>query len=386
MAVNQLNQSEFEQLYTIKSTVSDKTQLNLRHALVDASRQQLSILCRWLMANIHNRGVTNKEMERALDIAFKNLDKDTAKAISWCITKTFYKTFQVNLSHCFDVYPGLRCQCLNKGQNTNTLCSNDKLIIITAGTEVKGLPAEYKGFKIKIMDVHDKSTEKLEGETLSALLSQNYTDSYHIKVNISNSTAKKLFDSHSNLALICPSVHRSFSFARKHEVKNELCIQLYCKLKGILPLGEIHFPDSIHGIPTDVINGEACFISTLRIGNTIGQRTTAGTLGGFVNYFGRDCFLTCAHVMYDVKTLLELSSKFAELTEAKAYNHISCNDTSHIPIECGSVIWRTFNHDDISKTSVDAALVELQNGWTMDPNDYFMDNEGNSHPFSRLGM
>jgi hypothetical protein len=35
------------------------------------------------------------------------------------------------------------------------LCSNDKLIIITAGTEVKGLPEEYKGFKIKIMDVHN---------------------------------------------------------------------------------------------------------------------------------------------------------------------------------------------------------------------------------------
>jgi hypothetical protein len=45
--------------------------------------------------------VANKEIELALDIAFKNLDKDTAKAISWCITKTFYKTFQVNLSHCF---------------------------------------------------------------------------------------------------------------------------------------------------------------------------------------------------------------------------------------------------------------------------------------------
>jgi hypothetical protein len=59
---------------------------------IDASRQQFYILCRWLMANIHNRGVTNKEMESALDIAFKNLDKDTAKAISWCITKTFYKT------------------------------------------------------------------------------------------------------------------------------------------------------------------------------------------------------------------------------------------------------------------------------------------------------
>jgi hypothetical protein len=48
---------------------------------------------------------------------------------------------------------------------------------------------------------------------------------------------------------------------------------------------------------TDVIDGEACFISTLRIGDNIGSQTTTGTLGGFVMY--RDifpCFLTCAHL------------------------------------------------------------------------------------------
>jgi hypothetical protein len=54
---------------------------------------------------------------------------------------------------------------------------------------VFSVPAVYKGFKIKRIDVHDKSTEKSESETLSALLSNNYEDSYHIKVNISNSTA-----------------------------------------------------------------------------------------------------------------------------------------------------------------------------------------------------
>jgi hypothetical protein len=362
----------------MKSTVSNITQLNLGHALVDASRQQFYILCRWLMANIHNRGVTNKKMESALDIAFKNWDKDTAKAISWCITKTFYKTFQVNLSHCFDVYPGLRCHCLNKGQNTNALCSKDKLIIITSRTEVKGLPAEYKGFKIKIMDVHDKSTEKSESETLSALLSQNYTDSYHIKVNISNSTAKKLFDNHSNLALICPSVHRSFSFARKHKVENELCIQLYCKLKGILPLGEIHFPDSIHGIPTDVIDGEARFSSILRIGDTIGQQTSTGTLGGFVMFLGSECFLTCAHVMYDVQTLFGLSSN---CDAVKAYAH-----TPFGLIECGKLAWSTFDHDDKSRTSVDAALVSLENTCsTMDPTDYTLGGACRLS-FSNLGM
>jgi hypothetical protein len=244
------------------------------------------------------------------------------------------------------------------------------------------LPAVYNGFKIKIMDVHDKSTEKSESETLSALLSQNCTDSYHIKVNISNSTAKKLFDSHSNLALICPSVHRSFSFAGKHEVKNELCIQLFCKLKGILPLGEIHFPDSIHGIPTDVINGEACFINTLHIGDKIGSQTYSGTLGGFVKYLDYfDCFLTCAHVMYYEKTLLGAPSNYAQLTGVMAYKH-----TSPGVIECGKVIWRAFDQGDKFKTGVDAALVLLQNNWMMDPMDYVLDSHGNSYPFSKLGM
>jgi hypothetical protein len=49
------------------------------------------------------------------------------------------------------------------------------------------------------------------------------------------------------------------------------------------------------------------------------------------------------------------------------------------------VVWRAFDHDDRSKTSVDAALVLLQNNFTMDPNDYIQDIEG-SHPFSKLGM
>jgi hypothetical protein len=68
-----------------------------------------------------------------------------------------------------------------------------------------------------------------------------------------------------------------------------VCIQLYCKQKGILPLGENHFPDSIHGVPTDVIDGEACFIFNMRIGDKIGQQSTVGILGGFINHLGSEC-------------------------------------------------------------------------------------------------
>jgi hypothetical protein len=57
---------------------------------------------------------------------------------------------------------------------------------------------------------------------------------------------------------------------------------------------------------------QACFISKLRIGDKIGQLTSIGTLGGFVRYLGFECFLTCAHVMYDVQTLLGSSSDCAD--------------------------------------------------------------------------
>jgi hypothetical protein len=79
----------------------------------------------------------------------------------------------------------------------------------------------------------------------------------------------------------------------------------------------------------------------LRIGDKIGQLTSTGTLGGFVQYLDFECFLTCAHVMYDVQTLLGSSSNFAQLPGAKAYNHTVLG-----VIECGKVIWRTFDHDD----------------------------------------
>jgi hypothetical protein len=85
--------------------------------------------------------------------------------------------------------------------------------------------------------------------------------------------------------------------------------------------------------------------------------------------------------MYDVQTLLGSSSKSAQLPGARAYNYTSGNG-----IECGKVIWRTFDHDDKFRTSVDAALVMLQNDWKIDPNDYVIDLHGNSYPFPHLGM
>jgi hypothetical protein len=51
--------------------------------------------------------------------------------------------------------------------------------------------------------------------------------------------------------------------------------------------------------------------------------------------------------LYDEEKLLRSSLNFDEV---KAYAHTPLG-----VIECGKVIWRAFDHDDRSKTSVDAA-------------------------------
>lgn len=370
--------TEFEQLYRLKTTTKfNENQSFLRRSLVNASESKLSILCRWLLINIRNKGVGNKDIEKAMDIALKNLDRFTARAVSWCITKTFYQTFQVYLRNAYEVYPGLRCECHAKGNTTIPLCSKQKLIIILTEHQLAGLPQRYKGFKIEVHDINGINSTS-EGMKLANQLSKNDRSSL-LKVNISKEKAESLFYRHTNLSLICASVHRSISFQKKHIVKADIGIQFYCKRKGILPLGEQHFPDSIHGIPTDVIEGKAIMLSKLHVGDKIGPPTSTGTLGGFVKYLGFDCFLTCAHVMYDLQTLLSSSADFALLPGAKAYSHMTQG-----LVDCGTVIWRAFDHDDKLKTSIDAALVLLQNA-TIDPNDYIQDCMGNPCPYSQLG-
>jgi hypothetical protein len=49
------------------------------------------------------------------------------------------------------------------------------------------------------------------------------------------------------------------------------------------------------------------------------------------------------------------------------------------------VIWRAFDHGDGSRTSIDAALIELQNSFYIDRDDYVLDKDGVRCHFSALG-
>lgn len=380
--LGQLNRNamcEFELMYMIKNDNIGRNDRYLNQSLVAASNLRRPLLCRWLLANIRNED--DHVIDNALQRAFNNLDNQTAKVLAWAITKRFYRMYERLLRNATDLYPGIQCICRGKGNNTETLCSQKKLIIVSASNRIRGLPRVFRDFRIKILDQSRTNSKPTECENIIKRLSQFQKESFFLKMSVSSEIAENMFLNHSNLSLICPSVVKSTAFkTRSYAVKRELCIQLYCKTKGILPLGESHFPEVIQGYQTDVIEADTRMLSNLRIGTKIGPETNQGTLGGFVKYLGIDCFLTCAHVMYDLKTLLDQKKDFTSLPGTTAVIHSPFGLT-----KCGRVIWRAFDHGDGSRTSIDAALIELQNSFYIDRDDYVLDKDGVRCHFSALG-
>lgn len=377
--LNRDSMCEFELMYMIKNDNIARNDRNLNQSLVTASNHKRPLLCRWLLANIRNED--DHDIDNALQRAFHNHDNQTAKVLAWAITKRFYRMYERLLRNAADLYPGIQCICRGKGNNTETLCSQQKLIIVSASNRIRGLPRVFRNFRIKILGQSRTNSKPNECENIIKRLSQFQKESFFLKMSLSSEIAENMFLSHSNLSLICPSVVKSTAFkTSRYAIKRELCIQLYCKTKGILPLGESHFPEIIQGYPTDVIEADTCMLSNLRIGTKIGSKTSEGTLGGFVKYLDMDCFLTCAHVMYDLKTLLDQTKNFTSLKGATAFIHSPFGLT-----ECGKVIWRAFDHDDRLKTSIDAALIVLQNNASIAQDDYVLDERGVRRHYSALG-
>lgn len=348
--------------------------LNL--SLLDSSRKKQPFLCRWILSKLRHTD-RNRNIERALNIALDNNDIHTARVLSWFLTKHFYRRYQQKLYKAVEIYPGVRCICKKKEDTKRVFCSKSLVIVVVQQRKERRLPDHFRGFEIEHAMIN---SHKSEGYDILQYLKNTSQDSCHLNVYISSDRAQTLFFNHNNLRMICPSIGRSrFFSSKRHIITDELCIQLHCTKKGIIPIGNNHFPNIIKGCPTDVIESQPKLLSILRIGDKVGTQTSTGTLGGFVQYRDVfDCFLTCAHVMYDLKTLLESSSDFARIPGAEAYLH-----TPQGTVPCGNVIWRGFDHDDTRRTSVDAALVWLNKAYG-NSNDIL---SGSSLPrnFSDLG-
>lgn len=197
------------------------------------------------------------------------------------------------------------------------------------------------------------------------------------RFEIDGHLASKLFKMHSKLTCICKSVYKSKDC---YKIKRA-CVQLLCKGKGFIPFNENHFPKFINNVETDVLEGEPVLAAWLCVGEKVNSKYLSGTLGGFVKVFGEITFLTCAHVVIHEDNLSGPRLTFPR-NEPVYMDYVRPSPTStdahisEISLRCGKVRYIEFRTDKPGETSIDAALIKLQNGIGIDM-EHFIANRRN---------
>ncbi|CAC5382925.1 unnamed protein product [Mytilus coruscus] len=285
------------------------------------------------------------------------------------IVSNFYKQYEEILKDT-SVWMGTECSC----SKTDTLkyeekiCDSSKiLLIVEPNDESSNVQMEnFHDFPIKV------KTSSSFRRNESKAVAQGIIPELHQKLDrVPKSVAKRLFKKHSNLTMVCPSAFKSIGFGLEERSVSKInCISLFCRLKGIIPIGEYHFPLKIGDVQTDVFEGTSHFTSALHIGDKIhNHQQEAGTLGGFVKYYGIDTFLTCAHVIFGKSNISNLQKRYIHFNF-----HTLHNDDDTRPVQC-TLIRHILNYetqesemevddeesaDDEEETTIDAALVLIQ--------------------------
>ncbi|CAG2241210.1 unnamed protein product [Mytilus edulis] len=219
------------------------------------------------------------------------------------------------------------------------------------------------------------NTVKLEESNAEVLFPDNK--------QITGLSARDLFAKHSKLPLISKS-----SFQQRGIEKQ--CVNLFCKVKGILPVGENRFPKIFCGLPTKVVQGSPAFMSKLRVGDMIGtDEFKRGILGGFVKVRGDTAFLTCLHIFLNAE---ELAANKISLNDNKAllvkcYPAFETSDASTSPsFICGKIRDIAFKTDNPESTSIDAALIKVKKKIEVCSTDYVSTGNHNTINYEQIGM
>ncbi|CAC5408073.1 unnamed protein product [Mytilus coruscus] len=349
-----------------------------------------TILCYFLLANVENIMITEQSkyhdiLQQGLCNAMKNQDKATARAISWFIVRNFFRSLNSSLKETIvDTWPAFECKCDNTEAIAN-FCSFNMIIIIETKKVCNDFPKTF--WKVKVKCTISDKIEKNECKEIYTKLQTSHSEvHFPNKVTISGVDAKKVFTEHSNLTLICRSSFKSKGFLNnEHEFVDIPCVQLYCKSKGVIPVGESHFPKTICGLQTDILEGSPCYLARIRVGDKIGSdELKMGTLGGFLLIRGVKTFLTCLHVFLNVDELSaeNISLDDEKLTMVKFYPRNSAVQNSY---ECGYIRDIAFQVDNEKETSIDAALIEFTADTSIDSQDY-MALENGTLSYVDVGM
>lgn len=305
-------------------------------------------------------------MRTVLDRAINMHCRNTLKVVTLRIIKEFFQEHKTVLDKETRMWIGTECECETtkiKGYE-DCLCFSSKPKIIIERDQSKFLDSTiqklFSGFSTKIIDLIESNSTEASVVADQILKTPN---ARLIEGNIPGKIAKTLFEEHSNLSIIYPSSMKSKGFKNpgSHITEELKCINLVCKVKGFVPVGETHFPLKVEGVQTDVLEGATHFLGTLRIGDVVENMDTRsnGTLGGFVKYYGLNAFLTCAHVVFGNENVHSVTKE--------EIHHSNCHMMSGInssgPTEC-ILIRHVFknNNTNPSETSIDAALAVINNG------------------------
>lgn len=106
-----------------------------------------------------------------------------------------------------------------------------------------------------------------------------------------------------------------------------------------------------------------------------------GTLGGFLRYYNKDCFLTCAHVVMDTDSLI---SKKKNPLHNKDLSISVTNDFGQL-VKCGNAIRCIFKQGSTHKPGIDAAVIEYVGQDMVDEANIVIDSKGNSQTAFHLG-
>ncbi|CAG2219829.1 unnamed protein product [Mytilus edulis] len=164
------------------------------------------------------------------------------------------------------------------------------------------------------------------------------------------------------------------------------CATFTCGLKGFIPIGERHFPDSVFAsdgtkVKTDVIEGSVN-LTNLMVGDHIESTTMSGTLGGILLYYNRNCFITCAHVMLDEQSMISRKNNPIHNKDLRVF----VKDTNGQKIEYGNALRCDFETGSDTKPGIDVAVIEMKSDCKVNPNSMVQDSAKNPHSHLYLGM
>lgn len=243
---------------------------NFHQLLQYAVQKNQVMLCRFILS--HSECDTNFTLlHQLMKQSIEKGQYDCCKAISWFITKHFYRANEIVLGNIVDIWPGFKCICTKVSVTKKTICSPDVRIIVENETKNPALIENFHGVQIMQISYYGSEESSSIHDKIQAAEGVLHFPS---KTCVDAKTAREIFDKHTKLTIVLSSPFKSVGFRQRDleqwKIKEMKCLHLYCRVKGFIPVGEDHFPVHCNGLPTDVIEGSSQLCSNIKVGSQVG--------------------------------------------------------------------------------------------------------------------